>query len=124
MEASSPARDRSPADILDLREGLGALWGEMTRLPVRQRNALLLHLDEIALIEMVGVAGRSTIAAVLEIPEGEFTALWDQLPLTDRQIADRLNATPLQVIGLRRSARERLKRHVKDDFCYSSRVEA
>lgn len=96
------------------------LWEEICQLPVRQRLALLLNLkgaaaaDAIALFPLTGVASVRQIAAALEIGAEEFAALWNELPLEDAAIAARLGATRQQVINLRKSARDRLTRRMKD----------
>jgi hypothetical protein len=62
------------------------------------------------LFPATGVASRSQIASVLEIPVGELERMWDGLPLDDLRIAARLGVTRQHVIDLRRSARMRLSR--------------
>ncbi|HWT01119.1 MAG TPA: hypothetical protein VN256_12800 [Pyrinomonadaceae bacterium] len=96
------------------------LWEEICQLPVRQRVALLLNLkgaaaaDAIALFPLTGVASIRQIAAALEIGAEEFAALWNELPLEDAAISARLGVTRQQVINLRKSARDRLTRRMKD----------
>ena len=96
------------------------LWEEICQLPVRQRVALLLNLkgaagtDAIALFPLTGVASIRQIAAALEIKSEAFAALWNELPLEDAAIAARLGVTRQQVINLRKSARDRLTRRMKD----------
>lgn len=96
------------------------LWEEICQLPLRQRAALLLNLkgaaaaDAIALFPLTGVASIRQIAAALEIEAEEFASLWRELPLDDTAVAARLGITRQQVINLRKSARERLTRRMKD----------
>ena len=96
------------------------LWGEICQLPLRQRAALLLNLkgasaaDAIALFPLTGVASIRQLAAALEIDAEEFAGLWRELPLDDAAVAARLGVTRQQVINLRKSARERLARRMKD----------
>lgn len=96
------------------------LWEEICQLPLRQRAALLLNLkgaaaaDAIALFPLTGVASIRQIAAALEIEAEEFASLWRELPLDDAAVAARLGVTRQQVINLRKSARERLTRRMKD----------
>ena len=85
-----------------------------------QRTALVLHLDEIQLLEEVGIADRGAIAGAIGIPATEFAGLWPTLPLEDEQVARRLGVTRRQVISLRRSARERLQRRMGPDFSLSA----
>jgi hypothetical protein len=100
------------------RDGLRLLWREISRLPLAQRISLLLNLREegggaaLALLPLTGIATVSEIAAMLEMPEAELAELWPGLPADDSRIAARLRLNRQQVINLRRSARERLKRKV------------
>ena len=79
-------------------------------LPLRQRQALLLHLGDDALSVFVttGTASLRAIATALEMDVAVLAGLWAALPLPDNAIADRLGATRQQVINLRMSARKRL----------------
>ena len=52
------------------------------------------------------------IAELLERSPQEFHGLWNRLPLDDLSIAQLLGLTRQQVINLRKSARERLSRHL------------
>ena len=112
----------APDDVawqVEKRIFLQRLWEEMLLLPVPQRAALLLNLRDangqgcIALFAVAGIAGLPQLAEALEVPLAEFAALWNQLPLDDTAIAERLNVTRQQVINLRKSARERLARRLK-----------
>lgn len=101
------------------RDYLQRLWNEIADLPTRQRAAVLLNLKDengrgvIDLWLVVGVASVEKIAAVLEMSVEAFAELWNDLPLDDNLIAERLNLTRQQVINLRKSARERLTRRMK-----------
>jgi predicted DNA-binding protein (UPF0251 family) len=105
--------------LLEQRLHLEKLWTEVCELPVLQRAALLLNLRDgqggsaIFFIPHLGIASRSRIAEILEIPEGEFLRLWSDLPLDDAYLAQRLGITRQQVINLRKTARERLARRMK-----------
>ncbi len=105
---------------VELRIYVARLWEEICQLPLRQRAALLLNLkgtsaaDAITLFPLTGAASIRQIAAALEIGAVEFAALWRELPLDDAAVAARLNVTRQQVINLRKSARERLARRMKD----------
>jgi RNA polymerase sigma factor (sigma-70 family) len=100
------------------RRGLESLWGEIGNLPVPQRVALLLNLrsgegdSPIVHLPIMGIATIRQIAGVLGIAAEEFAELWAQLPLDDQLIAVRLGVTRQQVINLRKSARERLRRKI------------
>ncbi len=104
----------------DQRRFVARLWEEIRELPVNQRAALLLNLrdargrDLVALLPYTGVASVRQIAEALGIPAAEFAALWNDLPLEDKAIAERLGLTRQQVINLRKSARARLGRRMKE----------
>ncbi|HWT01421.1 MAG TPA: hypothetical protein VN256_14325 [Pyrinomonadaceae bacterium] len=108
------------AAVLESRELLDRLWAEICQLPRRQRVALLCNLrnqhgvNVITLLPATGVVGVEQIASALEIPLPEFEQLWAALPLDDLRLAQYLGATRQQVINLRRSARDRLARRLKD----------
>lgn len=114
----NPQADQTTA--AESRQLLERLWEEIGRLPRRQRVALLCNLrnphgvNVIALLPATGVATVEEIAAVLEIPLAEFERLWAELPLDDLRLAAYLGATRQQIINLRRSARDRLARRLKD----------
>ena len=105
-----PAADDVAAQVLDALQGetfrLG-LWQIVCALPPRQRAALLLGMspDELLLAGSVSQA-----ASVLDIPIADLRGLWRGLPLSDGQIAQRLDVTPKQVSNLRKCARERIAR--------------
>lgn len=86
------------------------LWVIICALPVRQRQALLLGMssDELLMME-----ASQAISNTLEMPQTQLIDLWPELPLTDSQIAQRLDCTPKQVSNLRKCARERIGRHLK-----------
>ena len=98
---------------------LERLWSEICGLPSKQRVALLLNLrdregrDAIAALPLTGIASISQIAVALEMAKEELAELWNDLPLDDSRIADRLHLTRQQVINLRKSARERLTYRMK-----------
>ncbi len=100
------------------RDGLRLLWQEISRLPLAQRISLLLNMREegggaaLTLLPLTGIATVGEIAAMLEMPEAELAEMWHGLPADDSRIAARLSLNRQQVISLRRSARERLKRKV------------
>jgi hypothetical protein len=93
---------------------LKQLWIEIGKLPLRMRTVLLLNLrghegrDVIGLLPATGIASVRDMAHALEMPVEQLAALWPDLPLDDRALAARLNATRQQVINLRASARRRL----------------
>lgn len=97
---------------------LRRIWSEVQQLPLRQRWALLLNLrgergeGMLALLPLTGIATIRHIADALQIPAGELAAMWTDLPLDDRRIAERLGVSRQQVINLRKSARARLARRL------------
>jgi hypothetical protein len=105
--------------LLEQRLYLEKLWTEVCQLPVLQRAALLLNLRDaqggsaIFFIPYLGIANHAQIAANLELPDEEFASLWDDLPLDDSRIATMLSISRQQVINLRKTARERLKRRME-----------
>ena len=61
-----------------------------------------------------GAASLRETAATLELPVGDFAALWNELPLPDDVVAARLGYTRQQVTNLRMSARKRLAHRLAD----------
>lgn len=105
---------------VDQRAHLRWLWTEIRQLPPRQRAALLLNLRDaqgrgvIALFPLTGVATMRQIANALSMPPEKFAQLWNDLPLDDETIAQHLGVTRQQVINLRKVARERLWRRMRE----------
>jgi RNA polymerase sigma factor (sigma-70 family) len=118
-EDASQAGSAGAAAEFETGEYLRRLWAEIRQLPLRQRTALLLNLKEpeggncVALLPMMGVATMRQIAEALELTASQLAELWQQLPLDDARIAERLQLSRQQVINLRKSARERLARRMK-----------
>ena len=116
--------------LLEQRLYLEKLWTEVCQLPVLQRAALLLNLRDgqggsaIFFIPYLGFASQSRIAEILELPEQEFPALWNALPLDDSRIAQMLGITRQQVINLRKTARERLVRRMEKNEVTGARPTA
>jgi hypothetical protein len=71
---------------------------------------LLLNLtgDAISLFLMTGTASLRALAAGLEMSAEALASLWNDLPLSDNEVASRLSCTRQQVINLRMAARKRL----------------
>ncbi len=113
-----PAPDAS-ASLLG-RNHLALLWREIRRLPPRQVAALLLNLRDdrggnaVVLLPLMGIATLREIAHILGLADGAFAELWNRLPLEDSAIAGLLGVTRQQVINLRKSARERLTRRMRE----------
>ena len=108
------------AGELEQRSYLRKLWSEIRELPEGQRAALLLNLKDseggggISLFQITGIAAIPQIAEALSLAPEELAQLWGELPLDDLTIAKRLGVARQQVINLRKSARERLARRMKD----------
>ena len=101
----------TPIDVeMALRERAERVWSEIRELPIRQRQALLLNLKDegLSLFLATGTASLRAVAEALEMPIHALAALWNDLPLSDIQVADRIGCTRQQVINLRMSARKRL----------------
>ena len=101
---------------LVIRSALVEVWREVHLLPPRQRIALLLGLrDEhgspiTSLLIHLRIVTFADLAAAVELSSDELSAIWDQLPLSDLAIGERLDLCRQQVINLRKSARQRLGR--------------
>jgi hypothetical protein len=99
---------------------LARLWSEVQLLPGRQRAALLLNLrderggDLLDLLVLTRTATVEALAEALAMATDELSLLWPRLPLHDLEIAERLGASRQQVINLRKCARERLARRLRD----------
>ena len=109
---------------LEARAYLDRLWMEICQLPARQRIALLLNLrdsngdDVLDLFALTEVASLQKVADSIEMSMKEFGDIWKTLPLDDLAIAHRMAITRQQVINLRKSARQRLARRMRN---YTSR---
>jgi hypothetical protein len=121
-DARNEPADPAPAitEVLEQRESLEAVWREIEQLPVRQRAALLLNLRDpeggavLQMLPATGVVSLASIAAALEISTAELAELWQRLPLDDLSIANQLGLSRQQVINLRKSARARLARRLRE----------
>src|SRR5690349_17080842 len=108
----------SAESSLIYRSALTDIWREIHLLPARQRIALLLGLrDETgsaltSLLIHLRIATFDELAAAVDLSAEGLAAIWEQLPLSDQTIADRLDLNRQQVINLRKSARERLRRRL------------
>lgn len=108
-----------PAWKIEKKMFLQRLWEELQQLPRNQRAALLLNLKEssgfssITLFPAMGIASGRQLAAALEMSDGSFADVWNDLPIEDTKIAELLGLTRQQVINARKSGRERLARRLK-----------
>ena len=112
-------REITPLDRIESRQYLQLLWKEIRELRGPQRAALLLNLRDdgghnaLAHLLAAGIATMPDIAAALEMPLTELAAIWNALPMGDAAVGELLFLTRQQVINLRKSARERLARRMK-----------
>lgn len=113
------SNEASAERVLAERGFLELVWSEVRELPVGQRRALLLNLrdprggDLLSLMPTAGIAGVDEIAGVIELPRRELEALWERLPLDDREIGERFDLSQRQIVNLRKSGRERLARRMR-----------
>jgi len=103
---------------VDDRQFVERLWQEIRLLNPSQRAALLLNLrDESGsateLFPLLGIAAVSEIAEMVGMSHDALRAIWPELPIEDQRIAAMLDMTRQQVINLRKSARERLRRRMR-----------
>ncbi|HEX7153236.1 MAG TPA: hypothetical protein VF618_17255 [Thermoanaerobaculia bacterium] len=120
IERGEYPADAQPDQLssLEQREYLATLWSEIRELPDNQRAALLLNLRDaggcnaLTLFLLLNVADVTEIALIAGMTEEGLNEIWEQLPLDDLAIADRLRLTRQQVINLRKSARMRLTRRM------------
>jgi hypothetical protein len=131
----TPSPEPKADDQLWIRLQLQRLWSEILQLLPRQRFAYLLNPTEgeVEVFPHNGIAGIREIGRSLAISseqfdllsrelaldggstyDEKFAMLWNRLPLNDKLIARLLAATPQQVINLRKVARERLGRQMKN----------
>lgn len=109
-----------PHAAAEARERLSGVWRAVLELPTRQRQALLLNFRDaqgrgvLALLPLTGIASADAIAQALGMSPGELEELWDDLPLSDVQIAQRMGLEAVQVSNLRMVARRKLAVHSKE----------
>ncbi len=114
---SLAATDPNPADRAESIDWARAVWREIAVLPAPQRVALVLGMRSAGgaaawLITDLAIASFRELAACLGMPAPDLAAIWNRLPLDDREIAHRLALDRQQVINLRSAARRRLARRM------------
>ena len=113
-------KSQNVQDQTEQRAFLQRMWTEIADLPERQRAALLLNLRDangrgiVDLWLLINVCTVRQIAEALNMTAEALAELWNDLPLDDNRIAAHLSLTRQQVINLRKSARERLARRMKE----------
>ena len=111
---------RSFDNAISERALLGNVWSEIVNMSERHCAALLLNLKDnrggsaLDLFLLTGVASFSQIAAVLGETDEWLAEIWNQLPLEDTKIAERLGLIRQQVINLRKTARLRLAKRLNE----------
>jgi len=111
---------RSIVDEVSERAMLGRLWSEIVKMSRRHCASLLLNLKDerggsaLDLFLFTGVASFQQIAAAMGETEDWLAKIWNELPLEDTRIAERLGLIRQQVINLRKTARLRLAKHLKE----------
>ena len=114
--SNMPAPSGSSQNIVETEEFVSRLWREILLLPLRHRAALLLNFRDESGEDLVSsiIANRAAsvrdIAAALEIDPERFAQIWKDLPWDDRCIAEHLGLERQQVINLRQSAKQKLRR--------------
>jgi DNA-directed RNA polymerase specialized sigma24 family protein len=108
----------TPHALAENRQYLRGVLEEVRTLPAPQRAALLLNLRDSDGGSAVGFFILScavtfdALAQLMDLSPEDLASLWNRLPLSDLEIAERLGRTRQQVINLRKSARERLLRRL------------
>ena len=131
LRIEEPIEVAEPIDLADLITSSGPatalsdleeselvrhLWDAVRALPMGHRVALLMNFKEDAggdLLSMLPVMRVATVrqaAAALGFEPEEFAKIWNELPWDDNRIAEHLGVTRQQVINLRQSARQMLRR--------------
>ena len=103
---------------LDRLGWLRRLWKELRELPDRHCAALLLNLRGLegdcaaSLLIFTGVATLQDLAVAVGMSEEVFAGVWPRIPLSDIEIGEIMQISRQQVINLRKTARERLRRRM------------
>jgi hypothetical protein len=111
---------RSIDDEVSARALLARLWSEIVKMSRRHCAALLLNLKDergtsaLELFLFTGVASFQQIASAIGETEEWLAEIWNQLPLEDTKIAERLGLIRQQVINLRKTARLRLAKYLSE----------
>jgi len=110
----------SQHEALESRDYLAAVWQEVVTLPESQRTAILLNLRDpdglnaAAHFILLGIASFDELARVAGLTPERLEALWNDLPLSDIEIAAMLGLSRQQVINLRQAGRRRLGRRLRE----------
>jgi RNA polymerase sigma factor (sigma-70 family) len=115
---SCPSPDKNALQHMEDRAFVRLVWTAVLELPQRHRAALLLNFNErnedlLAMLPVMRIASIREIAETLGFSADEFAAVWHELPWDDQRIAEHLGLTRQQVINLRQSARQTLRRKLR-----------
>ena len=115
-------RDRATAlSKLEDDEFVRRLWHEIKLLPIQHRVVLMLNFkddsggDMMSLLPVMRIASVRQIADALGFSHEGLANIWNELPLDDNRIAEHLGVTRQQVINLRQSARQMLRRKLRPE---------
>ena len=103
---------------MEQRAELAWLWQEVSELPVRQAQALLLNLRDarqkgvLDLLILENIVAMDDLAGVLQMDVESLAEIWEDLPWDDARIATFLDARPIDVSNLRSVAHRRLQRRL------------
>jgi hypothetical protein len=101
---------------IEEKEFAARLWKAVLELPVPHRIALLLNFkdgkgeDLTAVFPMLQAATIREIGEAVDMSPETIAAIWNELPWDDRRIAEHLGLKRQQVINLRQSAKQALRR--------------
>ena len=116
------SHDRTTAlSKLEDNEFVRHLWDEIKLLPVQHRVVLLLNFNDdsggdlVAMLPVMRIASVRQIADTLGFSHRDFSNVWNELPWDDNRIASHLGVTRQQVINLRQSARQMLRRKLRPE---------
>jgi len=103
------------ADSAENHRLLERLFGEIQKLEIEQRRALLLNMTDsygysIEWFLFTRIATEAELADLLGLSVEEFKRLLNDLPMTDKEIATHLGISPTKVANIRKAVRERLAR--------------
>lgn|GEM_PF-2152740 len=104
-----------PDDLPEKRLLLRRLLLEIQKLDINQRRALLLNMTDsygysIEWFLFTRIATEAELAHLLDISIDEFRELLNELPMTDKEIAERFEMDATRVANIRKAVRERLTR--------------
>ena len=106
-------------DKLADQQSLRHIWNEVVKMSPRHCAALLLNLKDskndnaLELFVFTGAASFAEIAAAISQPEEWLAEIWNELPIEDSRIAERLGMMRQQVINLRKTARSQLAKSLR-----------